>query len=61
MSVDVSSLLESVTQDKNGKMIIVSVSAKNPKAIAYAKKIMLGILVHVLVISVIKIGRLVNT
>ena len=30
MTVDVSSLVESVTQDKNGKMIIVSVSEKKP-------------------------------
>lgn len=40
-------MLGNATQDKNGKMISVTVSIKNQKDIAHVKKMMSGILVRV--------------
>ena len=59
-SVDLHLMVESVAQEKNGIMISANVSVKNQQYIAHVKKIMFGILVHVLV-TVINIMRLVNT
>ena len=60
MSVDVSSAVKHITQDKNGTMACVRMSVKYLQHILHVKKISLVVLVNVPA-SVIKIVRLVNT
>ena len=57
--VDLSLMVENLTQDKNVTKISVSVNVKKKKNIAHVKKITPGILVPVLA-SVIRILTLVN-
>ena len=61
VSVDVDLMVGNVTQDKKGRTVSVSIIAGfYQQNIAHAKRIMPGILVHV-VESVTKIVRLANT
>ena len=60
MFLDVNLMVKNETRDKNGTMRSVTVSVKNEQNIGYVKKIMPGILVHVLA-SVTKIVRLAIT
>ena len=55
VSVDVGLMVENGAQYKNKIMVSVSVSIKNQYNIAYAKKIMLGLLVHVLASVIVRV------
>lgn len=48
VSIDVSLVVENVTQDKYGTMIIASVNLESKQDVTHVKMITPGILVHVL-------------